>query len=243
MKFARYDIGVDICSFDFYNVAVIAAARGYDCFVFGAHNPKCGKWSREQVLERFHSIIAPGPAMLGMESRHGCDGEHICHPHLRFLVERYRAGLNFPRLKSVCPAKNVEYTVTLRQEPRIPVRNSNIAAWREFARIIGAVVFEDYLVEPIQLHERMAYYAGAKMNFGVPNGPLFLCFLSEYPVTFFSCDRCEGAFGNAGIKYGRQLPWSQSNQQLVWEPDNLDVMLRHFEEMNREASRRDLVTG
>jgi hypothetical protein len=243
-KFARYDLRHDICSFDFYNVAVIAAARGYRGFVFdGLDNPKCGKWPKPQVLERFHSIIEPGPAFLRMDCYYGFGGERIGHPHLRHLVARYRLGLDFPRLCSVQAPQLVEYTVTLRQEPRIPERNSNLAAWREFARIIGARVFEDYAVEPIPLHERMAYYAGARMNYGVPNGPLFLNFLSTYPVTLFACDRCAGAFGNAGIKFGRQFPWSQSNQRLVWEPDHLPTLLQHFEETSREGSRRDLVAG
>jgi hypothetical protein len=89
----------------------------------------------------------------------------------------------------------------------------------------------------------MAYYAGAKMNFGVPNGPLYPVMLSEYPVTIFGCPRVAGAFHNADIASGQQLPWSRPNQRLVWEPDTLPVLLRYFEELVREGSRRHLVAG
>jgi hypothetical protein len=244
MKLARYDIARDICSFDFYTVAVIAAARGYTGFVFdGLDNPKCGKWSKEAVLLRFHSIIKPGPAMLSMSMQFGAGGDYICHPHTRNLVAFSRAGFDFPRLRSVRTPKNVKYTVTIRDERRIPGRNSNQIAWRAFAKNIGAYIIEDYSVSPLPLHERMAFYAGAQMNFGVPNGPLFPLLLSEYPVMIFGCDRVVGALGNANIELGQQMPWSRPNQKLVWEPDDLPTLMQHFEEMTSERNRRSLVAG
>jgi len=48
------------------------------------------------------------------------------------------------------------------------------------------VVIDDYYAKPIHLHDRFALYAGAKMNFGVCNGPVFTLSLTEYPVAMFA---------------------------------------------------------
>jgi hypothetical protein len=226
----RYDLSRDIASFDFFNTLVIGAAKGARAVVFGVGAVKTGKWPAPIVRQRFHSILEPGPALLGLPHRVGNGGEYVCSPNMGELVRWVRAGNDFPRLKSVLRPGRVRYTVTLRNDRRRPERNSNIPAWREFAKQINALVIEDYEDEQIGLHTRMALYAGAEMNFGVPNGPTHLLALSDYPVMMFACDRAEGAFANCGIQRGEQYPWSRPNQRLIWEPDDLSTLLRHFEQ-------------
>ena len=88
-----------------------------------------------------------------------------------------------------------------------PYRNSNQAAWRQFACEIGALVIEDYDDRPIHLHERVALYAGAEMNLGVSCGPMFLCSVTEYPCMIFNWG-CQRPFlEKIGLRYGEQMPW------------------------------------
>lgn len=225
----RYDLRLDIASFDFYSSLVMAAAKGAVEVVFGIERPKENKWTAAAVMRRFETIIKPGPALLGLPHRIGSDGIRPHSPHMRTLVEFYRAGNDFPRLKSVLPKGSARYTVTLRRDPRIPARNSNEPAWREFARLIGALVIEDYDVAPLDLHDRMALYAGAEMNFGVPNGPMHLCVVSDCPYMMFDCQNSDGAYASCGMALGAQYPWARPDQIAIWEPDDIDVLRKHFE--------------
>lgn len=233
MTAACYDLAVDVASFDFYSWLVMAAAKGATEIVFGVDRVKTTKWPQDVVRRRFESIIAPGPALLGLPSRVGSRGERMHAPHMRELVMFYRAGNDFPRLKSVQPPAKARYTVTLRRDKRIPERNSNEPAWREFAAEIDALVIEDFEVVPIGLHERMAIYAGAEMNFTVPNGPAHLILLSDYPLMMFDCQKSAGGYAACGMEFGSQCPWSGPHQRLIWEPDDLDVLRKHFAEWER----------
>lgn len=229
---ARYDVGEFVASFDFYDWLVMVQALGATQIVFDIDSPKTTKWPRDVVLKRFNSIIEPGPALAGLPYRLGRDGSTIVSPHMRELVRFCKAGRKFRRLKSVKPKGDAKYTVTLRHEPRIPQRNSNDAAWRAFAKEIDAVVIEDYGITPIHLHDRLALYAGAEQNFGVTNGPVHLITLTEYPVMMF-VGAAAGGFINCGVQQGEQYPWNLPHQRLIWDCDDLDVLMKSFSEWKR----------
>jgi len=124
------------------------------------------------------------------------------------------------------------YTVTLRRQATSPHRNSNDAAWHEFAREIGAIVIEDYDARPLHLHTRMALYAGAEMNFGVWCGPLTLCTLTRYPVMAFACGRGKQELQMAkwGVLRGDNMPWCLPNQRVLWDDDELETIWQNFRE-------------
>lgn len=216
---ARYDLALNTASFDFFTWLVLAAAKGATEIVFGTATVKKGRWPEGVIRKRFHSIMEPGPELLGIPHRFGDDGVIPHGPNLRYLVDWCREGKSFPRLRSVRPAGGAEYTVTLRNNPHIPQRNSNEKAWREFADEIGAVVIPDYDDQPMHLHERMALYAGAKMNFGMVNGPMHLCSLAGYPVMMFGANEAVHAYSICGIPEGGNFPWASDGQHLIWEPD------------------------
>lgn len=225
----RWDLAHDTASFDFYSWLVMSKAKGATEVVFGVDGVKQKMWPEDVIRKRFASICALGPALAGLPCRYGQDGIKPHGPHLRELIAFYQEGNDFPRLRSVYPPRaDVEYTVTLRNNPHIPERNSNAAAWREFAAEIGARVIGDYDDEPISLFERMALYAGARMNFGVVNGPMHLIVLSDYPMMMFGCNKAARAFEICGIPEGTGYPWSRPDQMTVWEPDDLDVIRRRF---------------
>lgn len=225
----RWDLAYDTASFDFYSWLVMAAAKGATEVVFGVDRVRKKAWPEDVIRKRFASICAPGPALLGLPCRYGDDGIKPHGPHMRELVEFYQAGNQFPRLRSILPPRrDVKYTVTLRNNSHIPERNSNVAAWRAFAAEIGALVIEDYDDKPISIFDRMALYAGARMNFGVVNGPMHLVVLSDYPMMMFGCAKAAHAFELCGIPNGASYPWKRANQMTVWDPDDISVIRKHF---------------
>ena len=202
------------------------AQAGATEIVFDKSNPNCGKWPKDTVLRRFESILWPGPALLGLKRSIGTVGAQLAPYHQSDLVRLARSGVQFPRLKSVLPPGKARYTVTLRKTQRIASRNSNEDDWRIFAEEIGALVIPDYDDEPIHLHERMALYAGAEMNFFVTNGPALLCELSDYPSMAF--DNQKSTLAHIGVPFGEKYPFMRENQFLIYEPDDLPVIRRHF---------------
>lgn len=238
---ARYDLNRYVASYDFFNWLVQARADGAGEVIFDIKYPKITKWPREVVLQRFASFLYPGAALAGMKatiasSRDRDRGRDLWRPQMEVLIRRCREGLRIAQLESILPARKVRYTVTLRNDKRRPDRNSNRKAWTDFAAEIGALVIEDWDDRPIHLHERVALYAGATMNFFVPNGPMHLCSLTPYPMMcFFSAEQC-GGFTNAGMSWGEQYPWCGPDQILCWEPDEPDIIRRRFRQWRIERA-------
>lgn len=228
-----YRLASKIAGFDFYPWLVMQRAAGATEVVFDTRNPSVGKWPRETVMRRFESILLPGPALLGMSHSIGTEGREDLAPyHQRDLVRLVNSGLKVPRLRSVLPARlEYRYTVTLRRTQRSPGRNSREDVWRDFAAEIGALVIPDYEDRPIDLHDRMAIYAGAEMNFFVTNGPVMLCFLSEYPAMGFCVN--ESPMTGFGVPMGERYPFLLPQHHQIYETDTLENIRRNFQEWLR----------
>ena len=228
---AKYDLGLQahLATFDFFTWLVAVQARGATEIVLAnTHHPhqKFGMWG--EVNRRIESIIKPGIAFSGLPWRLGHDGDLIFDTiHMTNIPD------DFPRLKSVLPpSTDVKYTVTIRNQYLKMIRNSDEWTWREFARNIGAVVIEDYRIKPIHLHKRMAMYAGARMNFGVCNGPVAMLFLTDYPVAMCNCARKMKGWPQHGIAKGDQFRWAKPHQRLWWDVDiKLDLLMHRFKEI------------
>lgn len=224
---ALYQLSKKIAGFDFFPWLVMQAQAGATEIVFDTNNPKVDKWPMATVMRRFESILLPGPALLGLPCSLGTEGRTDLAPyHQRDLVRLSYSGIQFPRLKTVWPAQRTRYTVTLRKTERSPSRNSDEQAWRAFAQEIGALVIPDYDDEPIHLHERMAYYAGADMNFFVTNGPLILCALSEYPAMIF--DNNISTMVKLGVPYGDKYPFCLPQHHQIYESATPETIRHHF---------------
>jgi hypothetical protein len=216
-----------IAGFDFFPWLVLQAAAGAEAVAFDIREPRSGKFTLDEVARRYQSILKPGPALAGMASLESHDGIYYAPGGQQELVDFAKAGKKFPRLKSVLPPGKEKYTVTLRRTRRWPNRNSREDGWRTFAVEIGAKVIEDYDVQPIHLHERMALYAGAEMNFFVTNGPVMLCFLSEYPCMGF--DVQNSPMIPLGIPMGEPYPYLLDQHRQIYEPDTLENIRKHFD--------------
>lgn len=232
---ALYDCGRYLTSFNHFEWLLQAEYKGATVVVFDIRQIRGDKWPRELARKRFYSICQPGPALIGLPQEtfdgsriDGTNARDIAQPGGGPLVAFWRAGHRFRRLRTVKAPGKARYTVTLRKTQRAPGRNSNDADWLRFARKIGARVIPDYDDAPIHLHDRMALYAGAEMNFFVSNGPGVLCSFTEYPCMLFNTHHAAGSLLGDGIGYGEQYPWMLENQRAIWNEDTYDVIMRHF---------------
>lgn len=232
---ALYDLGHYLPSFNHFEWLIQAEARGASVVVFDIRKIRGDKWPREIALKRFWSICEPGPALIGLphevfpESTNAqTKALDIAQPGGGAMVKFWREHRRFRRLNTVREPGKARYTVTLRKTQRSPLRNSDEAMWREFASEIAARVIPDYEDEPIHLHDRMALYAGAEMNFFVSNGPGILCSFSEYPCMMFNTRHARESLIGDGLSDGAQYPWMLANQRAIWEEATAESVRRHF---------------
>lgn len=208
-------------TFDFSTWLCIVKKRGAKRIVIDDKTLRASKFPERVVRKRIESIILPMIAFAGLPWHRGNQGINL---GTYVMADLARLG-DFERLKTVLPPKGERYTVTLRNYGHRSYRNSDEKLWRDFADKIGARVIPDYADEPIDLHERLALYAGATMNFGVTNGPVWMLFLTPYPVAMFDCSATAPLWQEHGIKPGSQLPWALPGQRMIWEKPTMDDLL------------------
>lgn len=146
-------------------------------------------------------------------------------------------------------------TVTFRETGWWKSRQSDLQAWAIAASVIKSkgyrVVivrdgvrahepFEGFPTEPaasLNVVERASLYAGAAMNLGIANGPLWFCLFMGAPVAIFNLvhddepSASASMFEGAGLKVGTQLPNMGKNQRLVWGKDTPEAIVGTFNEL------------
>jgi hypothetical protein len=143
-------------------------------------------------------------------------------------------------------------TITLRESSYWTHRNSNLAAWVQFAidlKKAGERVifvrdtekadeqidgFETCPIASSNILARFALYENSKANLFVSNGPATLALYGSKPWLQFTPVEKDGApfMGNTpkfwrdsmGVPVGEQYPWSANNQRIVWlyEPETYE---------------------
>lgn len=221
---AHYGLGHYRANFNFLEFLVASASQGANHVVFSTDKPR-PYYSPEETERRVKSILEPACALAGCTFSHGNEPGINPGYHISAVINAHKNG-RIRKLKTVLPPKSEKYTVTLRNTSENANRNSNEDDWREFAQEIGAFVIEDWSDKPIHLHERMAYYAGAKMNYFVANGPMMLCLLSDYPYTAFM-DGVNEKYHQRNGFWRIQLPWANKNQKAVWNGASPKNMRRY----------------
>lgn len=151
-------------------------------------------------------------------------------------------------------------TITLRQSPFMPERNSNLAAWGAFARSLDpdnylvAIVpdtdaallplpeelrgFEPFPAAAWSIGLRSALYESAWLNLGSSGGPFSLCWFNArarylmFKVVVPGVPQATPEFlAERGYVIGAQPPFCGPGQEWVWEPDDLPVIERAFAKM------------
>ena len=224
MAVACFQLKHQSASFEFFLWLVLVKAMGATKVVIDPSSPKLKWYSQKGLNRRIDNILLPGAALAGLYCKIGTYSPNMMIARAPDLLAWVRAGKTFERLKATKKPEDVaRYTVTLRRNEMAPARNSNEEAWRTFARQIGAYVIEDYVDQPIHLHDRMALYSEAEMNFGVSNGPLAMIGFTDYPmIMFVPKGSAASATVKSGVPWGGKYPWMLSNQNMIWEQDNLE---------------------
>lgn len=176
---------------------------------------------------------------------------------IKDTVVAARDGEEVPKLTATRRSRFPGHVIiTLREAEHWRERNSNIQAWRQFGRYLlqhgEKIVFvrdtakaheplDDFPICPeasLDIDERMALYAEAKMNFFVSNGPVSLAVFSDAPwmqfVTLDSNEIEKFWIDNAALERGQQYPWANQNQRIIWSSDSYENIVKAWE------SRQDL---
>ncbi len=219
---AVYPLRKSPACFNFVDFICAAKTHGATSVVFDTSEGYSKKYSPEITEQRMKTIVEPICELAGMPFRYGVrDYFGIdCGYHSSSPVRAHRWSGRLEKLKTIKPAGTERYTVTMRDYDRIPKRNSNREAWLKFAEDIGAYVIEDWNVSRIHLHDRMALYAGAEMNFGVVSGPMALCEYSDYPYIMLMKYVDTTYMTNHCRPVGSCLPWANEMQKNIWTDDD-----------------------
>lgn len=180
------------------------------------------------------------------------------------LVQASRAGKTIPKLRATDAARRYVaqwfdpadkvVTFTLRNQETDSDRNSNISAMSGIHnRLISdyevvwlddtnRALSESVVDAPIlDIDLRLALYERASMNVLSNNGVQELCKFSDAPYLAFGQALTDG-WRDHWRKYfslepGQQLPWSRSDQCLIYAPDSFENLCSEFEKW--EARNRD----
>lgn len=149
-------------------------------------------------------------------------------------------------------------TITMRNYGYMEVRNSNTAAWVDFAKSLDPASYlpvfipdTDTTLEgaPPALREfvscpeaawnvglRMALYERAFFNIGVNTGPMGLCWLNantRYATLKMAPPGVPQTsldyFRQLGFEPGRSLPFAGRAQELVWQDDSAETIRKAFD--------------
>jgi hypothetical protein len=151
-------------------------------------------------------------------------------------------------------------TITLRQYNYMPQRNSNIAAWAEFAKSLDdakyfVVIIPDTEqslegVNPVlsdfthfneacwNLELRAALYETAYLNLGVNNGPLAVCWMNQksryllFKVHIEEVPQVSAqALAEYGLLPGGSPAFAMEYQKWVWKDDTFENIQDEFNKM------------
>ena len=254
MTTALYDLGKHPTTFDFAAWAVIARTHGADHvqFIYEGHIADW-KYPQHTAWKRFGNIILPICTLAGLKFSVGRRIEGLHLPYLIGDVETmYKKLGRVELLKPVAlPTQSGYVTVTLRESFRTRYRNSNIPAWQQFVEYVErrgkeVIVLPECEQSPIDLIHRMTLYAGADMNLGVNNGPMTLCLYSAAPYIMLNMMPVnntgektydmERLLRGCGFPPGSQFSFRTDKQQIVWEPDTFDNIVRAYEGAREEMA-------
>lgn len=233
-------------TYDFAVFAVIAKTMMYSEVRFVTLGMADWKYPVDIGWKRWANICIPICKLAGLPFSAGDDfgGDTIGYG-TGHVEQMYRKVGKISKLKSVYDYPDKGYvTITMRESFRNKWRDSNRPEWAKVAEYLAKrgekiVVLEECENQPLAVEERMAIYANAKMNLAVGNGPMVLCWLSDAPYLTFQLpngpkdeyDALVAQWGRLGFPVGSQLSFRNSMQEIVWGPDDADLIIKKYEEL------------
>ena len=233
-------------TYDFAVYAVIAKTLGYDSIHFAVTGMASWKYPAEIGWRRWANICIPMCKLAGLEFTVGTkiEGDMLVY-HSGAVENLYKRKGRIEKLKSLYDYPKSGYvTITMRESFRNKWRDSNREEWAKVAEYLmrrgeEVLILEECENQPLALEERMAIYANAKMNLAVGNGPMVLCWLSEAPYLTFQLPKgpdedyrtLVAQWTTLGFPVGSQLSFRNSMQEIVWGPDDADLIIKKYESL------------
>ena len=239
-----YDLSVLPTTFDFACTAVMAKTLGYEEIRFVVDRPMTEwKYSASIGWRRWANILIPICSLADLKFSVGT--ETIQGDILGYATgdvqKLYEKTGKLEKLHSVLRNDERGYvTITSRNSFRNQWRNSNRPEWEKIIRWLEdrgekVVLIKECESQPLALEYRMALYTHAKMNLGVGNGPLVLCWLSEAPYLSFQLphragreaqyDALVAQWERLGFPVGSQLSFRTAAQEIIWGPDDFETVI------------------
>lgn len=234
-------------TFDFAVFAVMAKSLSYAevRFVVGMAD---WKYSAEIGWRRWANICIPICKLVRIPFSVGTKLEGDVLGYATGQLEHlYKKIGKLARLKPTYEFPSNGYvTLTMRDSFRNTWRNSNREEWAKVGEYLSkrgerVIVLEECERNPLDLEERMAIYANAKMNLAVGNGPMVMCWLSDAPYLSFQLPKPPGhekeydqlvdQWKRLGFPVGSQLSFRGPRQEIVWGPDDFELIKQKYEEL------------
>lgn len=245
MKTAVYELATKPTTFDFISWVVGVKTLGAERVHF-KYDGKIQDWKypKEIAWKRFGNILIPGCVIAGLPWELGPWGGKgfTTGYHYGQLEGMYRKLGRIEKLRPTMQSDSSGHvTITLRESFRNQHRNCNKEAWLKFAKYLeqkneDVVVLQDAERLILDLEYRFALYAQAKQNMGASNGPFSLCHFSESPYLTFNMIPREDKndllehMNRCNFGPGSQFSFRNKNQKLVWEPDDFETIVKHWNE-------------
>ena len=189
-------------------------------------------------------------------------GEYLVGFHTN--VRAARGGLapfiGVSKLTNRYRAKHGRYvTITMRESAWYKSRQSHLENWLPAALATKALGYQvvfvrdaaksdeavpGFRIEPDaskRIVERASLYAGAEMNLGISNGPMWFAWFMGVPVAIFNLVHSDEPYTSAdtfkacGLPLGEQLPNARPRQRLVWGKDTPETIVETFRDLMGEA--------
>ena len=224
----------------------------------------------EQRRAIFDNVMVPALDLIGARQVHEAETSAEISYLQNVTVKAAHCGQAIPKwsipadIMAECRAYlngRSPLVITLREASYYTERNSNLEAWKTFARECGEdVIFVRDTAkadEPLNGFEacprasrdlkfRAALMSLAKCNFFVGNGPAMLAEYLDAPWMMFHplTPECESYrpgtpdwwASNVGVMVGQQFPWARPDQRIVWEADTLNAIRSAWESRVRKLS-------
>lgn len=247
-KVAVYDLGTMPTTFDFAVYAVMAKTLEYDSIHFALSGMANWKYPAEIGWRRWANICIPLCKLAGIKFTVGAKNDvlgDVLGYATGHIEQLYKKTGRIEKLKPVYEHPKKGYvTVTMRESFRNKWRDSNRKEWAKVGEYLmrrgeEVMILEECEMQPLALEERLAVYSNAKMNLAVGNGPMVLCWLSEAPYLTFQLPRGPEEdrrnlieqWSRLKFPIGSQLSFRNSMQEIVWGPDDFDVIKERYEKL------------
>ncbi len=252
---AVYDLTRMPSTYDFSSWCCYARTMGEEHVHFIIDGPIAAwKYPAEVAWQRFGTMMVPMTKLAGLAYSVGERKSGNEYPYLAGALNAlYKQTGRIEKLKPTRKAESLGHvTITLRESFRNKYRNSNLAAWMKFEKYLQSngeqvVVFPECEHAPINLEYRMSMYAAASMNMGIANGPMSLCLYSEAP--YISLNQTPEVPTGEKAQYdqvkllhaqgfppGSQFAFRNKRQVLVYETDEYENIVRHYNGMMERAA-------